>query len=179
MKNNIIKKLGSDKALNLCVKYIKLWYISWVAIGVITLTFSIIYFKQYGDLELGRMIYLHFVLFLKSLLYFIIAKELILVLKNEQGYNGKLRKIGMIFFILFIIDIAAMLTGKVASSNKSSLESFLGLLSKDSFSYTIYSKIYFYIPSLFDFLQPQIQGVSLLIMAVVFFMLSFRAKEIN
>ncbi len=164
---NLVNFFKSKKVSTLCLLFFKYWYFLWILITVFSFLFLFYYRIHSGFAVIKHVILIHTSLFIESFVYYKIASNVIFVLSEEFKITSRwLENLSVYFFILFFLDIASMFSGGFHNSLEKSAVKFLEVLPVDSAFYSLYKKIYLYIPSIFDFIMPHMEGTSLLIIGI-------------
>ena len=159
----------SQKILTVCFRLLKFWYLVWLFISVLNMFISVYYLLRVNEnFPMGRMAYLNFVLFIKSLLYFNIIKNLndLFFIKTGNGQQ-RFKRLSIFFLVLFLFDVLSLFSGSVRSEGKNVASMFLEVISEESFIYPLYTRVYIYLPQIYEFIKPDLTGSSLLIVSLI------------
>lgn len=172
------KMLGLTKYKKLALlglRYFKWLYIILIIITILSFLFMLYYQFQNEFSDTKRLIFIHISLLIKSILYYKIASSLLLLLKDNANVSKKwFERIGGAFFLLFLLDLISLVFGKFQNTPNKAAELFLQILPKGGTSYFLYEKVYLFIPAIYNFFLPRIEGISLLILAVTLSALAVR-----
>lgn len=174
--NDFFKFKGIDKAFRFGLAYLKWWYIALIIVAILGIAGTIYVAISYPDNAKKSIMFFNSVfVLLVSFLYLKISLSLTEVVKGNT--LKCLKRLGGYFFILFFLDLVSLLRGGFHNKEREAAKIFLEILPQDSTIYTIYSKIYLYLPSAYDFLLPKMEGTALLLTSITLFALSKKAEN--
>lgn len=173
---SLITILRSKKTLNISLAFVKCWYHAWIYIVVVGMAAMIFYgFHSSNWTNLGKYLLISFLFLIEIVLYFRVAALLINILSKNK--HEDLTSLGVNLFSLFFLDIISLLSGKFQGQSLRTFKQLLEVIPKDSIAYEVYSQIYLYIPSVFYFIKPHLEGTSLFITSVIVVSLSAKNKS--
>jgi hypothetical protein len=174
----LISILSNKRLLNLSLFFLRSWYLTWLVIAVLSYSILTYYNLDRGLFSIERLTYIHSSLFIKSFLYFRIVTDVVDI-KSESFRLSKqwLERLSACFFMLFLFDAISIIAGPFLNTSKVSSRKFLEIIPVESVFYPIYSRIYLYIPAVFDFVHPHMEGTSLLILSIFLAYLSAKVND--
>lgn len=148
------------------IGYLKWWSIVWGIFGIVCIVGFIIFKISYPENpKVLRLFFLSIFILIKNSLYlkiYFCLKDIFL----SKHISVRLRTTGICFLALFFMDLASFFFGDSTNSKRSSVKMFAEILPVDGFFTQFFLKIYGYIPAVYDFLNPQIEGISLFLIGV-------------
>jgi hypothetical protein len=112
------------------------------------------------------------------MIYLKISARLMLILKDNFKLSKEwLNAIGNYCLSLFAINLVSLASGGFNNATEDASKKFLEILPTENFFYPIYEKIYLYIPAAFDFLLPEVSGLSMLILAAAILLTARRMDD--
>ena len=165
----IVNLLSRDGFTTGCLNFVKVWYLLWVVISFFSLFLSMyLFLKIGGSSKVFTIFHNSIFLIINSFLYLKITSALKTLITNEiNGSHLVLFRISGYLLWLFFLDTISFLAGGDTGSAKFASVKFLEILPEDSVFYSVYLKIYLYIPAVFDFIKPQVEGTTLLVLAAI------------
>jgi hypothetical protein len=167
-----------NKLLFCSLSYVKVWYGLWIILALLSYALTIFFNGRVESLNTFNMLVLNTIILITSFLYYQASSYLVKAF-NESRSSRKsyFKRLSVIFFVLFVFDVISLFRGGFRDSLKLASSTALEIIPKENFFFPLYQKIYLYIPAAFKFLKPGLEGVSLLILAVMFAALSFKSNE--
>lgn len=172
----IDKVLRNKRLIHSCLFFLSSWYIFWICMGTLAMIVQIFLgFNRPDFYTVSRPLFTSVFLIIKMGFYYRVTRILGGLIFSKS--SADLRTQGMVrlslaFFYLFLLDSISLFNGKFYPSSTDTAKDFMKVLTEGSTIYEIYSKIYIYIPMVFDFINPQIEGTALLVTSVVLLSLS-------
>lgn len=165
----ITNLLANKRLLFVSLFFVKLWYFLWLIFALLSYVFIFYFGYTNEEFKVGRIFIINSVLLIKSIVYFKTAKVLLQLFFQDTQKNGAhIAHLSMSFFILFCFDVSALLIGTTKQDGIERMSQLLlDAIGDDSVFYPFYSKIYLYIPAVFDFIKPDLEGSSLLVLSIV------------
>lgn len=168
------EKINAKLILKHTLNYVIFWYLGWAIFSVLVLIVYL-YGLVFGGHDLHSVLYKIFscmLLLINSFLYLKIGRltrDNIYTPNPEIGWK---KKVSTFLFVLFGFRLILFFVGN--SERGSVLLRIKELLPPGNVISDFYNSIYLYIPAIFEFLKPQLNGFTILIMAILFLCLDLR-----
>jgi hypothetical protein len=171
---NGFEKINAKWIWKHTLNYVVFWYLGWTIFSVLVL---IVYLHGliFGGHDLQSVLYKMFscmLLLVNSFLYLKIGRLVRDNIYTPDPEIGWKRKVSTFLFVLFGLRLILFFVGN--SERGSVLLRIKELLPPGNLISDFYDSIYLYIPAIFDFFKPRLNGVTTLIMAILFFCLDLR-----
>lgn len=166
----VLSLLSKKRVLAGSLTFVKWWYFTWLFFLIVTAAISIFHFLASGKVYIGNSrIPVLLIFIFECVLYIQIIKrtEDFFSLRENNNKTSIMYEVGVKFFLLFFLDFVGLFFGEIQSESKNLPVLLLKSFDPGSNFYAIYSKIYSYIPVVFNFIKPNLEGSSLLVMASV------------
>lgn len=173
-----MRDMKNKKLLSLSLGFLKWWYLAWLGIAALGFVLAIYYSFTHEIRNVGHLFLVNSVLLIKSFVYWKISNILAyLLIGDSLEKRVNLKNMSNCFLVLFCFDLISLFAGGGGGGLKGASQKFLEILPSDSVFYPIYSKVYLYLPAVFNFIEPRLEGISLIILSIILATLS-RKEEI-
>lgn len=163
MKN--LECFKEKKVLRIFLLFFSGWYLISSVVALCTLFLCTFLYVSEGSIG-GRVVFVSVVFLVKTLIYVTIARSLVRYFEIDKN-EKKLQLVSVCFLILFALDLVSLFTGDFNENSTNAAKLLLELLSTESWYNEGYSRIFLYVPAVYDFLKPQLEGVTLLLLSVI------------